>query len=713
MADAILYGVARTIIERLGSSTFQEIGSIWGMKDELEKMSNTVSAIQAVLEDAEEMQVNNRQVRDWLMKLRDAVFDADDLLSEFSTYVLRQSVMGGTKMTRKVRIFFSSTNQLAFGLKMAHKIKAMRERLNDIANDRNNFQLVGHPLETRVVTRGRDQTHSFVTEEEVVGREGDKKAIIDQLLDFDVEENVSFISIVGIGGLGKTTLAQYVYSDEKVKTYFELKMWVCVSDIFELKIIVEKIIASAIDKKLENFEMDQLQNKLRQNLNQKKYLLILDDVWNEDKESWCELKRLLMGGAKGSKVVVTTRTKLVAEITSTISPYFLEGLSKSQSWLLLKQMAFKKEQEIVDPNLEAIGMEIVENCQGVPLAIKTIGRVLYFKNTKDEWSYIKNNELTNVTQSKNGVLPVLKLSYDHLPSHLKCCFAYCSLFPKDYLIDKLTLIQLWIAQGFIQSPEENLQLEDVANEYFMDLIWRSFFQEAEEDEGMNMKFKMHDLIHELSQLVSRIECVLVDSNAKNVNEKIRHLSFPYYKVSFFAENLSTLIKANKIRTFILAYHNWNYDQGIKEESTLKTLISNFRYLRALDLHGLKLKTLPNIIGNLMYLKYLDFSFNDLEVLPGFITKLVNLQTLKLSMCENLRELPKDIKKLVTLNHLDISGCENLTHMPSGLGQLTSLQTLTLFVVSKDPVGSSKHCDRLVELNRLNNLRGKIEIINLA
>ena len=713
MADAIFYGVARTIIERLGSSTFQEIGSIWGMKDELEKMSNTVSAIQAVLEDAEEMQVNNRQVRDWLMKLRDAVFDADDLLSEFSTHVLRQSVMGGTKMTRKVRIFFSSTNQLAFGLKMADKIKAMRERLNDIANDRNNFQLVGHPLETRVVTRGRDQTHSFVTEEEVVGREGDKKAIIDQLLDFDVEENVSFISIVGIGGLGKTTLAQYVYNDENVKTYFELKMWVCVSDIFELKIIVEKIIASAIDKKLENFEMDQLQNKLRQNLNQKKYLLILDDVWIEDKESWCELKRLLMGGAKGSKVVVTTRTKLVAEITSTISPYFLEGLSKSQSWLLLKQMAFKKEQETVDPNLEAIGMEIVENFQGVPLAVKTIGRVLYFKNTKDEWSYIKNNELTNVTQSKNGVLPVLKLSYDHLPSHLKCCFAYCSLFPKNYLIDKLTLIQLWIAQGFIQSPEENLQLEDVANEYFMDLIWRSFFQEAEEDEGMNMKFKMHDLIHDLAQLVSRIECALVDSNAKNVNEKVHHLSFPYYKVSFFAENLSTLIKANKIRTFILAYHNWNYDQGIKEESTLKTLISNFRYLRALDLHGLKLKTLPNIIGNLMYLKYLDFSFNDLEVLPSFITKLVNLQTLKLSMCENLRELPIDIKKLVNLKHLDISGCENLTHMPSGLGQLTSLQTLTLFVVSKDPIGSSKHCDRLVELNRLNNLRGKIEIINLA
>ena len=167
--------------------------------------------------------------------------------------------------------------------------------------------------------------------------------------------------------------------------------------------------------------------------------------------------------------------------------------------------------------------------------------VLFFKKSVDGWLNIKNNELTNVI----GILPVLKLSYDHLPSHLKYCFAYCSLFPKDYLIDKLTLIQLWIAQGFIQSPEENLQLEDVANEYFTELLWRSFFQETNEDR----RFKMHDLIHDLAQSVSRIECALVDFDAKNVNERTRHLSFPVYNVSFFGKNLSTLIKANKIRTF--------------------------------------------------------------------------------------------------------------------------------------------------------------------
>ncbi|KAM3693950.1 hypothetical protein ACJW31_07G023900 [Castanea mollissima] len=716
MADAILYGVVQTIIESLGSSTLQSIGSIWGVKDDLEKMKNTVLAIQAVLQDAKEQQVENHQVKHWLMNLRDVVYDADDLLSEFTTHVLQQQVMDGDKIIKKVRIFFSSSNPLVFGLEMACKLKAMRERFNDISNDRDQFQLklVGCPLETRFVTRGRDQTHSFMPDEEVIGREKDKQAIIDLLLDYDVEANVSFISIVGIGGLGKTTLAQYVFNDEKVQTKFELKIWVCVSDVFDIKTIVEMIIGSVTGRKPENLDMDPLQNELRRTLNQKKYLLILDDVWNEDSENWCNLKRLLMGGAKESKVVITTRTKVVAEITSTISPYFLKGLSRDQSWLLLKKMAFRKGQETINSKLKEIGMDIVKTCQGVPLAIRTIGKVLFFKKTEDEWLYIKNTKLTDVTQLRDGIMPVLKLSYDYLPSHLKCCFAYCSLFPKDYLIDKLTLIQLWIAHGFIQSPNENIQQEDVANEYFMELLWRSFFQEAEEDGGMNRGFKMHDLIHDLAQYVSRIDCTLVDSNAKKVNEKGHHLSFPLYNISFFEENLSTLVKANKIRTFILASDKSNYNRGTIEESTLKKLISTFKYLRALDLHGLNMKMFPNTIDTLMHLKYLDLSSNDMEVLPSSITKLVNLQTLKLCKCKKLRELPVDIQNLVSLKYLDLEYCENLTHMPLGLGQLTSLQRLNLFVVSEGAVGSSnKHCGGLAELNELNDLRGKLEIKILA
>uniref|UniRef100_A0A2N9H3G0 Uncharacterized protein n=1 Tax=Fagus sylvatica TaxID=28930 RepID=A0A2N9H3G0_FAGSY len=369
MAEAIPFGLAQKIIERLSSMAVEEIGSIWGVK------------------------------RDWLMKLKDVAYDADDVMSAFSTEDLRQSVMDGGKMTKKVRTFFSSSNQLAFRLKMAHKIKAIREKLDAIANDKTKLQLVESPFQEGVVTRKRDQTHSFICEEEVIGRENEKKTIIDMLLNSDEEENVSFISIVGFGGLGKTTLAQYVFNDEKVKTCFDLKMWVCVSDVFDVKAIAENIIRCTTDKKVENLDtMEQVQKQLRERLQQKKYLLVLDDVWNEDKEHWCDLKKLLMGGSKGSKVVITTRNKLVAKITSKISPISLKGLSEDQSWSLLKQMAFETGQETIDPKLQAIGMDILEKCYGVPLAIKTIGRMLLFKETEEEWLYIKNKELRSVTQ---------------------------------------------------------------------------------------------------------------------------------------------------------------------------------------------------------------------------------------------------------------------------------------------------------------------------
>ena len=181
----------------------------------------------------------------------------------------------------------------------------------------------------------------------------------------------------------------------------------------------------------------------------------------------------------------------------------------------------------------------------------------------------------------------------------------------------------------------------------MDLHWRSFFQEVEKDEGINTKFKMHDLIHDLALSVSRSECALVNSNANNAIEKVHHLSFSFANVSFFRENLSTLVKAYKLQTFFLAYDPWVDVGETMEESTLKMLSSSFRYLRALDLHVLKINILSNIIGTLMHLKYLDLSSNDIEVLPSSIIKLVNLQTLKLSMCVNLKELPIDIKKLIS------------------------------------------------------------------
>ncbi|KAF5447765.1 hypothetical protein F2P56_033289 [Juglans regia] len=355
MAEAILFNVAARIIESLGSLALKQIGLLWGITDELEKLKNTVSTIQAVLLDAEEQWAMNRQVRDWLEKLKDVFYDVDDLLDGFSTECLLREMMTRDKMAKKVRIFFSKSNPLVYDLKMGHKIKAIRQKLDAIANDRK-FHLEERPAEIRVSARKRDDTHSYVPDANVIGREDDKKEIIKRLLsDSDIKENVGILPITGIGGLGKTTLAQFIFNDLKVDKHFQLKMWVCVSDNFDVRKIVEKILESARKQKPETIEMDTLVHGLRKAIVGKKYLLVLDDVWNEDVKKWDDLKVLLEVGASGSRMLITTRSKKVAQITQTIAEYSLQCLDERESWCLFKQETEEEQREEI---LEGVAKEI-------------------------------------------------------------------------------------------------------------------------------------------------------------------------------------------------------------------------------------------------------------------------------------------------------------------------------------------------------------------
>nr|XP_023912640.1 putative disease resistance protein RGA3 [Quercus suber] len=246
-------------------------------------------------------------------------------------------------------------------------------------------------------------------------------------------------------------------------------------------------------------------------------------------------------------------------------------------------------------------------------------------------------------------------------------------------------------------------MEDVANEYCMDLLWRSFFQEAKEDSfGNIISFKMHDLIHDLAQSISRVECTYIDSNIEQVNENVRHLSTAFDSV--LKKDLSLLFKAKKIRTFILKIELGREKVSSGQKTTLEILFSSLRCLRALHLHGLNIWMVPNSIEKLTYLKYLDLSSNNFEVLPSSITRLLNLQTLNLTGCYNLKELPGNIQNLFNLRNLDLKDCNRLTHMPPGLGQLTSLRVLPLFIVNEELT-----CAGLPELNKLNNLRGELSI----
>ncbi|CBI21718.3 unnamed protein product, partial [Vitis vinifera] len=470
MADQIPFGVVEHILTKLGSKAFQEIGSMYGVPKELTKLKDNLDVIKGVLLDAEEQQQQKtRGIEAWVQMLKGAVYDADDLLDDYATHYLQR---GG--FARQVSDFFSSENQVAFRFKMSHRLNDINERLDAIEKKIPMLNLTRREAIRIGVENSWRETHSFSLPSEIVGREENKEEII-RKLSSNNEEILSVVAIVGFGGLGKTTLTQLVYNDERVE-HFERKTWVCISDDsgdgLDVKLWVKKILKSMGVQGVESLTLDGLKDKLHEKISQKKYLLVLDDVWNENPGKWYEVKKLLMVGARGSKIIVTTRKLNVASIVEDKSPLSLKGLGKKESRALFSKFAFR-EQEILKPEIVEIGEEIAKMCKGVPLIIKTLAMILHSKRELGFWLSIRNNikNLLLLGVENDNVVRVLKLSYDNLPTHLKQCFTYCALFPKDYEIEKRLVVQLWIAQGYIQSSNDNNeQLEDIGDQYVEELL---------------------------------------------------------------------------------------------------------------------------------------------------------------------------------------------------------------------------------------------------
>ncbi|RVX02812.1 putative disease resistance protein RGA3 [Vitis vinifera] len=419
MAEQIPFGIAENLLMKLGSAVFHEIGLMYGVRGELSKLKEKLSTVGAVLLDAEEKQESSCAVADWVRRLKDVVYDADDLLDDFATEDLRRKTDDRGRFAAQVSDFFSPSNQLAFRFKMAHGIKAIRERLDDIANDISKFNLISRVMsDVRVRNNGRETCSVVEKSHKIVGREENKREIIELLMQSSTQENLSMVVIVGMGGLGKTTLAQLVYNDQGVVSYFNLSMWVCVSVDFDVEVLVKNILMSATNEDVGNLRLEQLQKRLQEKLDGKRYLLVLDDVWNEDKRKWGQFITLLPVGANGSKILVTTRSTRVASVIGIDSPYIVEGLKDDESWDLFESLAFKKAEEQMHPNLVAIGKDIVKMCKGVPLIIETLGRMLYFKTQESHWTFFMDagfvddhdSSITRLLSSLKG-LRVMKMSF--------------------------------------------------------------------------------------------------------------------------------------------------------------------------------------------------------------------------------------------------------------------------------------------------------------
>ncbi|XP_045816668.1 disease resistance protein RGA2-like [Trifolium pratense] len=664
MAESLLFSVAETFIGKLTSRLLEEASLALGVYDDLRRIKDTSSLIKAVLLDAEQKQWQNNELREWLRQIKCVFYDAEDVIDDFECEALRLQVVNTSgSIRRKVRHYFSSSNPLAYRLKMAHQIKDINARLTKVAADRHNFGLQNNYSDTRIVQK-RELTHSHIIESDVIGREHDKQIIIDLLLQDGDDKSLSVIPIVGMGGMGKTTLAKSVFNDERLGEAFQKKMWVCVSHDFELKHLLVKILNSASDsspsENIQNFATEQLQNRLRNTLVDQKFLLVLDDVWNENRVKWEELKDLIQVCAKGSKVLVTTRSHAIADMMSTNTSHILEGLSQKDSLSVFVKWAFKEGEDKKHPELMEVGKDIVQKCGGLPLAIRTLGSSLFLKFHIEEWKSVKDSEIWKLPQKDDGILPAIKLSYDQLPSYLKRCFACFSLFKKSTVFSHVEVSIYWKALGFLPTPKQGENSRDIVKQLVHELRSRSFVQNFL-DSGSNICFELHDLVHDLALYVARDDFQLLNFQDENIRENVRHLSVLQNDL------LSQISIPTGLRTIL-------FPDGANSKPFLNNCLSRCKYLRLLKIKNSRYKNLPRSIGKLKHLRCLGLVSNqELERLPDSVCKLQNLQTLDLRDCQKLQKLPNGIGNLIKLQELCITTKQ--FNFPVELVKLSSLEIL--------------------------------------
>ncbi|XP_072151486.1 probable disease resistance protein At1g61300 [Setaria viridis] len=667
-----------------------------GVAEMKDRILGRLDQIQAVFDvfNPERIKGESRALDAWLWKLRDAVEKAEDALDDVEYYELEKkakdrkvSNWGSTfdkikhnamKYVKETTIVDKATKGLTHGGSLKRLRKSL-EGLDKAAAGVADFVTLAECLRGSISQLEEDflkdrETGSNLTAPEVFGQNKEKELLIGWLTKPSCEDaeikvcsnHVSIVSIVGHGGMGKTTLAQFVCQDDAVRKHFEMVIWACISTGFDAMSATSKILESATWATPNAKTLEALQKILEENLKSVKFLLILDDVWDDKKtDQWEKLFAPLRAGKSGSRILLTTRMQSVADLAayalaSKNECLALQGLEEDENIKLFHCHAFPKESLQHYAALQPISGQIAKNLRGCPLMTKVAASHLRDNLSFQYWNNFLHQRLEHFGGTAEDIMNVLKLSYWHLPIEMQTCFRYCSIFPQDFVFDKEQLVKMWVSSGLIsQVAFGSESLMNTGKQYLDQLTQpenHSFFFErnGKNDNFGNEKYIMHDLMHDLAKYVSLGECArAVDvASLENVASTVRHICIEHIN-NLSAEKIIKITHLENLRTIII--------KGMKpiNEVTLNIVEELVQSSKSLRLLQTNLWQTSHFVGKLAILKHLRFvglQWIPPESICGVI-KLYHLTTLECRYMRIEQEQLRDVANIeaqVNLMKLSIS-----------------------------------------------------------
>lgn len=702
-------GVVSFGLEKLWELLSRESERLQGVHEHVVDLERQMRKFQSLLKDADAKKYGNEvTVRNFLEDIKDIVYDAEDIIESFLLKESSGNEKGIKRRVKRLSCFLANRRDISIEIegiskRMSEVIAEMQSfGIKEIMNDGRSLSL----KERQKVQREIRQTFPKGSEKGLVGVDESVEELVSHLVKND---NIQVVSISGMGGIGKTTLARQVFHHDIVRRHFDGFAWVCVSKEFQRKDIWQNILQEIRphDENIKEMDENKLQAELFVLLGTCRYLIVIDDVWKN--EDWNRIKDVFPQ-ERGWKMILTSRNEGVGlHADPACFAFTPKILTHEESWKLCAGIALSridKTEFSVDKELEDMGKKIVTYCGGLPLAVKVLGGLLAKKKTVDEWERVYNNIQTRIIglddNKQDSVYRVLSLSYEDLSMELKHCFLCLAYFPEDYKIQVNKLCYLWAAEGIITSSCDGPTVQESGEEYLEELIRRNMV--IAEKDSLSWRWEscqMHDMMREVCLYEAKKENFLQvikasTTSTSNVNVNTGRSR----RLVVHGGNVFNMLgrKSNKKARSVLGFgldNNWwkKSDQGFQSLHLLRVLDLG---LQSYDGAGFKGGRIPSSIGKLIHLRFLGLEVTSVSHVPSSLRNLKLLLYLDLSFMELSIHVPNIFKEMVELRYLSLPfSMDDKTKLE--LGNLVNLEFLEWF--------RSENCN-------ITDLRGMTRLRNL-